>query len=69
MSKKTTGMSWFSRWLNYLSTRRYHREAIKQLNMLSDAELRDIGINRADIDRIVWLEQDKQNRGSDNDEK
>ncbi len=50
-------------WL-YLCSWRKHREAIKQLNRLTDRELADIGINRGDIDRIIWLEADKQDRGS-----
>jgi uncharacterized protein YjiS (DUF1127 family) len=49
--------------MNYLATWREHREAIKQLNQLTNRELRDIGINRADIDRLVWLDEDKQKRG------
>lgn len=56
-------MSWFRRYLNYLTTWRKHRDAIKQLNRLTDRELRDIGISRADIDRLVWLEEDKTMRG------
>ena len=56
-------MSWFWRYVNYLSTWREHRKAIKQLNTLTDRELRDIGIARADIDRLVWLQEDKDNRG------
>lgn len=56
-------MSWFWRYVNFLSTWREHRKAIKQLNMLTDAELKDIGINRRDIDRLVWLKEDKDNRG------
>ena len=61
-------MSWFWRYMNYLATWRTHRSAIKQLNMLTDKELRDIGINRADIDRMVWLEEDKQRRGNKNND-
>lgn len=61
-------MSWFWRYINYLATWRSHRSAIKQLNMLTDKELRDIGINRADIDRMVWLEEDKQQRGNKNND-
>jgi uncharacterized protein YjiS (DUF1127 family) len=49
--------------VNYLATWRSHREAIKQLNRLTDRELRDIGISRADIDRMVWLDEDKTMRG------
>ena len=56
-------MTWFWRYVNFLSTWREHRKAIKQLNMLTDRELNDIGINRANIDRLVWLDEDKDNRG------
>lgn len=56
-------MSWFRRYMNYLSTWREHRKVIKQLNAMSDKELSDIGINRYDIDRLVWLEEDKTMRG------
>ena len=56
-------MTWFWRYMNYLATWREHRNAIKQLNQMSDRELSDLGINRADIDRLVWLEEDKQKRG------
>ena len=56
-------MSWFWRYVNYLATWRDHREAVKQLNTLSDKQLKDIGINRSDIDRLVWLKEDKTMRG------
>lgn len=56
-------MTWFWRYMNYLATWREHREAIKQLNRLSDAELKDIGLSRGDIDRLVWLKEDKDERG------
>jgi uncharacterized protein YjiS (DUF1127 family) len=56
-------MTWFWRYVNYLATWREHRKAIKILNALSDAELKDIGINRQDIDRMVWLKEDKDSRG------
>ena len=62
-----------SRWTNNIIVRflRYsvmwseHREAIKTLNRLSDRELKDIGLNRVDIDRMVWLDNDKQERGKE----
>ena len=57
-------MTWFWRYINYLATWREHRKVIKQLNKFSDRELRDIGITRGDIDRLVWLKEDKQKRGS-----
>jgi uncharacterized protein YjiS (DUF1127 family) len=56
-------MTWFWRYMNYLATWREHRKAIKQLNQLTDRELRDLGISRCDIDRLVWLEEDKNKRG------
>jgi len=61
-------MSWFWRYVNYLATWREHRKAIKQLNQLTDRELNDIGISRADIDRLVWLEEDKTLRARGNTE-
>ena len=56
------------RYWNYLKTWREHRKAIKQLNQLTDRELNDIGIARADIDRLVWLEEDKTLRARGNTE-
>jgi len=56
-------MSWFWRYMNFLATWREHRRVIKELNSLTDKELNDIGINRADIDRLVWLGEDKDARG------
>tara|TARA_R110000803_G_scaffold37255_4_gene80273 strand:+ start:995 stop:1096 length:102 start_codon:yes stop_codon:yes gene_type:complete len=32
---------------------------------LSNRELKDIGMTRADIDRMVWLENDKLERGKE----
>lgn len=55
-------MNIFKRYYYYLKTWRQHRKVIKQLNELTDHELKDIGINRGDIDRLVWLEIDKQRR-------
>ena len=56
-------MTWFWRYMNFLATWREHRTAIKQLNQLTTRELNDIGLSRADIDRLVWLKEDKDNRG------
>jgi len=67
MSKKKTGMTWFWRWMNFLATWREHRNTIKELNRLSDKELADIGIARSDIDRLVWLQEDKTMRGRGSD--
>lgn len=57
-------MSWLRRYYNYLRTWRKHREVIKELNRLTDAELKDIGINRGDINRLVWLQEDKDQQGA-----
>lgn len=56
-------MTWFKRYWNYLMTWRQHRETIKQLNQLTNKELLDIGISRDEIDQLIWLEADKQERG------
>ncbi|MFS9668737.1 DUF1127 domain-containing protein, partial [Klebsiella pneumoniae] len=45
-------MSWFWRYMNYLATWREHRKVIKELNQMTDRELQDMGISRADIDRL-----------------
>jgi len=58
-----TLMKWWWRWMNYLVTWREHRRVIKELNRLTDKELADIGIARCDIDRLVWLGEDKTMRG------
>ena len=58
-------MNIFWRYINFLATWREHREAIKQLNRLTDRELRDICLNRSDIDRLVWLKEDKDERGKE----
>lgn len=55
---------WVWRFFKYIKTWRAHRRVIKELNMLSDLELRDIGINRCDIDRLVWMKDDMEKRGS-----
>ena len=56
-------MTWFWRYMNFLATWREHRRVIKELNRLTDHELHDIGINRCDIDRLIWLGEDKDMRG------
>lgn len=56
-------MHWVKRYWNYLSTWRKHRETIKTLNKLSDRELKDIGLSRGDVDRLIWLDEDIKQRG------
>lgn len=56
-------MSILVRYWNYLVTWRKHRDVVKELNQLTNEQLDDIGISRSDIDRLVWLEEDKLKRG------
>lgn len=56
-------MTWFRRFWNYVMTWRNHRAVIKELNALTDKQLDDINISRHEIDRLVWLEEDKKKRG------
>jgi len=62
--KRYLQKSWIIRWLRYVKTWREHRRIIKELNALDDKTLRDIGINRCDIDTLIWLEQDLERRGT-----
>lgn len=64
--KQLLTKSWVIRWLRYLNTWREHRRIIKELNAMDDKTLRDIGISRCDIDRLIWLEYDKEKRGNKN---
>lgn len=55
--------NWVVRFTKYVATWRDHRRVIKHLNRLSDRELQDIGIDRHDIDHLIWLKQDREIRG------
>jgi len=56
-------MSIFKRYWNYMNTWREHRRVIKELNQMTDRQLTDMGISRADINRLIWLEEDETMRG------
>lgn len=62
--KKKLLETWIMRFLRFVNTWREHRRIIKELNALDDKTLRDIGISRHDIDKLIWLEFDKENRGT-----
>jgi len=66
--KNLLNNSWTIRWLRYVKTWREHRRIIKELNSLDDKTLRDIGINRCDIDKLIWLDYDKEKRGKNKNE-
>ena len=55
-------MSIFKRYWNYMNTWREHRRVIKELNQMTDRQLTDMGIARADIERLIWLDEDKTMR-------
>lgn len=54
----------FVRYWRYMVTWRKHRETIKTLNSLSDAALLDMGINRWQIDELIFKEEDRMKRGA-----
>ena len=56
-------ISIFKRYWNYMNTWREHRRVIKELNQMTDRQLTDMGISRADINRLIWLEEDETMRG------
>lgn len=56
-------MNIITRYWNYLKTWREHRDTIKKLNSLSNKELNDIGITRGDINKLIWLDSDRVQRG------
>jgi len=57
-------MRYIYRLYKYLQTKKKHRETIKQLNTLSDKQLKDIGITRGDVDHMIWLKEDLIKRGA-----
>lgn len=56
-------MNWIRRYWNFICTWRKHRQIIKDLNTLTNLQLKDIGLNRGDIDRLVWHPEDLKKRG------
>jgi len=56
-------MTWLERYYNFLKTWRLHRKTVKQLNTMTDRQLKDIGMNRSDINRMIWLDEDMIQRG------
>jgi len=62
--KKKLLETWIMRFLRFVNTWRAHRRIIKELNAMDDKTLQDIGISRHDIDTLIWLEFDKEKRGT-----
>jgi len=42
----------------YLATWQAHRDTIKHLNRMTNAELKDIGVTRNEINNLVWMKKD-----------
>lgn len=52
------------RFVRYVIDWRKTRAVIRELNMLTDKQLKDIGISRGEIDYLVYtLDQEKQKGG------
>ena len=56
-------MNWLIKWFEAVAVAQQRRADYWLLKNMSDKELKDIGINREDIDRMIWLEEDKTMRG------
>ena len=52
----------------YLATWQAHRDTIKHLNRMSNAQLRDIGITRGEINNLVWMKSDILDAGDKQDD-
>ena len=52
----------------YLATWQAHRDTIKHLNRMSNAQLRDIGITRGEINNMVWMKKDILDAGDRTDD-
>lgn len=55
--------SMFVRFVRYVIDWRDTRRIIRELNMLTDKQLKDIGISRGDIDNLVYTKEHKLQRG------
>jgi len=51
-------LRWMYRLWKYLATWQAHRDTIKHLNRMTNAQLRDIGITRNEINNLVWMKKD-----------
>lgn len=46
--------SWFIRFVRYIIDWRDTRSVIRELNKLSDKQLKDIGMNRGEIQNLIY---------------
>ena len=52
------------RFVRYVIDWRKTRSVIRELNMLSDKQLKDIGINRGEIDYLVYTLEQQEQKGT-----
>jgi uncharacterized protein YjiS (DUF1127 family) len=56
----------FMRFVRYILDWRDTRAIIRELNKLNDRELRDIGLDRSDINSLIYTRKHKLQRGRKN---
>jgi len=61
--KRTIMETMLMRFVRYVLDWRKTRSIIRDLNRLSDRELRDIGIDRSEIDHLVYTLAQEEQRG------
>lgn len=54
----------FMRFIRYVIDWRKTRSVIRELNMLTDRQLKDIGINRGEIDHLIYTLEHEEQKGS-----
>lgn len=62
--KQTIMETYLMRFVRYVIDWRRTRAIIRELNMLSDKSLKDIGISRGEIDYLVYTLEQEQNTGT-----
>ena len=61
--KKTIMETMIMRFIRYVIDWRRTRAVIRELNMLTDKQLKDIGLNRGEIDHLVYTLEQEENKG------
>lgn len=56
--------TYLMRFVRYVIDWRKTRSIIRELNMLTDKQLRDIGITRGEIDHLVYTMEQQEQKGS-----
>lgn len=61
--KKTIMETMVMRFIRYVLDWRRTRAVIRELNMLTDVQLKDIGLNRGEIDHLVYTLEQEESKG------